>query len=437
MNSYGRLRTLITAAAVAATVTACSNTSDGGAAGVAGTDAGGAFKVSSKACPPDAAKALGKGETMKIGTTWPLSGPYAALGLPFVEGAKVAFAKVNAAGGIDGHDLQLDPKDDGYDPSKTLPAVTELVQKDKVFATLGQAGTPNVAAVQPLHEQTCTPQLFVGSGAPQFSDPAKHPWTLVGPMAYTTEAQIWADYLAENKPGAKVAYLQLDNDSGQAYADGFTAAAKEKGLTIVASEKAAVDAASVENQATNILAAKPDVVILMSIGSSCAKALGAVAAGGFKGQIITAYTCSAPDIFPVLGAAADGALFVDVSKQVTDTSDPDITQFLADVDKYGSGGDKPNDTTLLGYRYGLLLADTAKAAAAMDGGLTRVNLMNAAWHLDSKWFAAVGGAAKTDGTKDAYALETGQMLGWDAKSQKFHPVGDLLDREGKTGSYSG
>ncbi|MFC4783994.1 ABC transporter substrate-binding protein [Nocardioides sp. MAHUQ-72] len=436
MNSYRRLQALGIAAALAVTAAGCSNASDSAAGGTGGTSASGAFEVSTKSCPPDATTALGDGDPIKIGTVWPLSGPYAALGEPIVAGMKTAFASVNADGGIDGHQVELDAEDDGYDPSKTLPVVTKMIQQDKVFATVAQAGTPNVAAVQPLYEQTCTPQLFVGTGAPQYGDPANHPWTISGAMAYNTEAQAWADYLMEAKPGAKVAYLAIDTDGGKAYSDGFEAAAKEDGLTVVASEKVAPDAATVENQVTNLLAAKPDVVILMSVGASCAKAMGAMAAGGFKGTTIAAYTCAAAAIFPVLGPAAQGALAVAENKQITDDSDPDIQKFKDDIAKYGEGA-KATDDALSGYRYAMIFVEAAKAAAKLDGGLTRANLMDAAWNLDTRWFASVGGAARTDGTKDAYAQETGQMVSWDAAKQELVPVGDPIDREGKTGAYSG
>ncbi|MBA2953209.1 ABC transporter substrate-binding protein [Nocardioides sp. CGMCC 1.13656] len=435
MKSNSRLSVLVAVVAVAATAAACSN-ADAGSKSTGGSDASGAFEVSTSSCPPEATQALGDGEPLKVGTVWPLSGPYAALGEPIVAGMKTALASVNADGGIDGHQVELEAEDDGYDPSKTLPVVTKMIQQDKVFATVAQAGTPNVAAVQPLYEQSCTPQLFVGTGAPQYGDPANHPWTISGAMAYNTEADAWADYLKQEKPGAKVAYLAIDTDGGKAYSDGFEAAAKEDGLTVVASEKVAPDAATVENQVTNLLAAKPDVIILMSVGASCAKAMGAMAAGGFKGTTIAAYTCAAAAIFPVLGQAAQGALAVAVNKNVTDASDADIQKFRDDIAKYGEGTE-PSDDALSGYRYAMVFVEAAKAAAELDGGLTRANLMDAAWNLDSQWFASVGGAARTDGTKDAYALETGQMVSWDAAKKELVPVGEPIDREGKTAAFSG
>ena len=43
------------------------------------------------------------------------------------------FKMVNEAGGINGRQIKFLMKDDAYDPSRTVPAVRELVQRDEVF----------------------------------------------------------------------------------------------------------------------------------------------------------------------------------------------------------------------------------------------------------------------------------------------------------------
>ena len=45
--------------------------------------------------------------------------------------------------------------------------MTKLIEKDKIAASILQIGTPNVAATPALYEQSCTPQMFVGTGLPE------------------------------------------------------------------------------------------------------------------------------------------------------------------------------------------------------------------------------------------------------------------------------
>ena len=95
-------------------------------------------------CPPEATTELAAGEDLKIGITLPQTGPLAAFGA-IAQGLNTQFAKVNADGGVDGHKVVLIAKDDAYDPNKTPPLVTELIEKDKIVASIIQVGTPNVA----------------------------------------------------------------------------------------------------------------------------------------------------------------------------------------------------------------------------------------------------------------------------------------------------
>ena len=60
-------------------------------------------------------------------------------------GIKVAFDRANAAGGIKGSEIQLVHADDGFDASKTVAVVDDLVVKKNVLALIGVVGTPQVA----------------------------------------------------------------------------------------------------------------------------------------------------------------------------------------------------------------------------------------------------------------------------------------------------
>ena len=149
------------------------------------------FAVDASKCPADATTALAAGADAKIGITLPQTGPLAAFGA-IAQGMQIYFDTINAKGGVDGHKLVVVAKDDGYDPKQTVPKATELIEQDKVLATSFMVGTPNVAATRSLFEASCTPQMFVGTGFPAWGDPANHPWTVGGILAYNTEAKIWA-----------------------------------------------------------------------------------------------------------------------------------------------------------------------------------------------------------------------------------------------------
>jgi hypothetical protein len=113
-------------------------------------------------------------------------------------------------------------------------------------------------------------------------------------------------------------------------------------------------------------------------------------------------------------------------------------QFKADWAKYGNPAVPAAllSYVLLGYRGAVRVADNLKAAEQLAGGLTPANVMNAAWHMNTKGFATYGGTLKTDGPSDPYAVEYGPWLKWDAASKSLTPTGDVVDFEGKTASFS-
>ncbi len=398
------------------------------------------FTVDSSKCPAEATTALAAGADIKIGITLPQTGPLAAFGA-IAQGMQIYFDTINASGGIDGHKVVVDAKDDGYDPKQTVPKATELIEQDKVLATSFMVGTPNVGATRSLFEASCTPQMYVGTGFPAWGDPANHSWTVGGILAYNTEAKIWAAFIAKQKPGAKVAQLVFNNDFGKAYQKQFEADAKTAGLTIVETKIHEGTAANIDNEVTAILAANPDYVIGETTGAFCPKLMAGLAQGGYTGKTIISATCaSVSSFFKPVDPAGNGVYLLGQQKDPSDpmwADDPAMKQYFADVAQYGAGADAKNGSILTGYGAGGLTVQTLKDAAKLKGGLTRVNVMNAVWNINYKNPLLFGGTGHLDGTSDAYLSEYSIMLQYDAAKKSQVPTGDTFDVEGKTGLFAG
>jgi len=78
--------------------------------------------------------------SIKIGGTFPLTG-VASLYKTIPAAEKAYFDYVNDHGGVNGRKINFEILDDSYDPSKTVPAAQQLVEKDGVFAVFGSLGT--------------------------------------------------------------------------------------------------------------------------------------------------------------------------------------------------------------------------------------------------------------------------------------------------------
>lgn len=84
-----------------------------------------------------------------VGMTLPLSGSDAPLGAALRDGAQLAIARANAAGGVAGRPIELALRDDGGDPRRAAAHAGQLLQAGAlVFAgALGAASTRAVAEV--------------------------------------------------------------------------------------------------------------------------------------------------------------------------------------------------------------------------------------------------------------------------------------------------
>jgi hypothetical protein len=164
--------------------------------------------------------------------------------------------------------------------------------------------------------------------------------------------------------------------------------------------------------------------------------------GGFTGPILTSYTCQAIEQFMVpAGEAAANVHTLVVLKDPADPAfadDPDVQQYLADVAEFGAGVDPNIGNVATGYNAAFLISDAITRASAMEGGLTRANLMNAFWSFDLEQPLTLGGVAKVDGVSDAYIAEYGVMSEFDPATGGYKTSeGVEVDVEGQGGVFGG
>ena len=115
-------------------------------------------------------------EKVRVGMTSALSGPASSLGLGMKEGIETAFAQINAAGGVHGQTLELIALDDGYEPGRAGPNMRKLIDEEKVFAVLGNTGTPTAAVTVPIANEKKVPLFgaFTGAGLLRKTPPDRY-----------------------------------------------------------------------------------------------------------------------------------------------------------------------------------------------------------------------------------------------------------------------
>ena len=95
-----------------------------------------------------------------------LSGSAQRLGQGMRAGVEAAIREINDQGGLLGRPITLIALDDGYEPSRAAPNVHRLIDQERVFAIVGNVGTPTAAVAAPIANQKETVfwGAFTGAG---------------------------------------------------------------------------------------------------------------------------------------------------------------------------------------------------------------------------------------------------------------------------------
>ena len=205
-------------------------------------------KTESTATPAGTAVATSTPGEIAIGLIGPYTGDTAQYGLAVLNGAKLYFDEVNAAGGINGKQIKVISYDSKGDPTEASTAYARLLN-DGICAFLGGVLTGETLAI--------VPDAFDGK-MPMISASATADAVTVNPDDQTIYTNVFrscfidsfqgvkmADYAAE-KVGATTAAViyRTGDDYSEGLAEAFVAECAVKGITVtdnVAYSKGDVD----------------------------------------------------------------------------------------------------------------------------------------------------------------------------------------------------
>jgi branched-chain amino acid transport system substrate-binding protein len=161
------------AASQGTTGSAAQNVSLGGSAGVPGAAVTGA---AAKSCLGKATDVGITGDTIKLGSTFAVSGPVSNISGPILKGVQSYFNMINASGGIYGRKIALKWYDDGWDAQRGKAYIKRLVEQDKVFVLSTVPSSNGLDAAKTYLEQQQVP-VFGTSGLieSQFQSPMDWP----------------------------------------------------------------------------------------------------------------------------------------------------------------------------------------------------------------------------------------------------------------------
>lgn len=163
--------------------------------------------------------------TIKVGNTSATSGTYGSIGAPFNYGIEAYLNNINFNGGIGGYYIEFVHYNDQYNGSTALTLTKKLVEHDKIFALVGQVGTPAVEATYDYIRQ----KGVISVGA--FSNSEKlHTFALtldegagifpIHPVYYVEGQAIVGQMLGQHPDVRKIGILYTSDEVGTDIKDG-------------------------------------------------------------------------------------------------------------------------------------------------------------------------------------------------------------------------
>ena len=211
-------------------------------------------------------------QDLKIGQTESYSGPAAQYGV--IGKTQAAYFKMlNDKGGINGHKIEFLSVDDGYSPPKTVEQTRKLVEQDGVLLIFNSLGTATSTSVQKYLNQKKIPQLFIASGADKWGNYENFPFTIGWQPSYRTEGQIYAKFIQQTKPDAKIAVLYQNDDFGKDYLLGLKEALGAKFATQVVVASYESTDATIDSQIVSLKSSGADVFVTATTPKFAAMAI--------------------------------------------------------------------------------------------------------------------------------------------------------------------
>jgi len=317
---------------------------------------------------------------IKIGNIMPYSGPASAYGV-IGKTEQAYFNKINAEGGINGRKINFISYDDGYSPPKTVEQARKLVESDEVLFIFNPLGTPPNSAIQKYMNQKKVPQLFVATGATKWNDPKEFPWTMGWQPNYQSESRIYAKYILENMPNAKIAILFQNDDYGKDYVKGLKDGLGAKAASmIIAEESYETTEPTIDSHIVKLKSTGADVFFNVTTPKFAAQAIKKNAEIEWKPvHFLNNVSASIGSVIKPAGFEASQNIIS--SAYLKDTSDPQwvndagMKAFDEFLTKYFPEGNRVDASVMYGYTVAQGLVHVLKNCG---DNLTRENIMKQA-----------------------------------------------------------
>ncbi|MCW2307458.1 ABC transporter substrate-binding protein [Rhodobium gokarnense] len=312
-------------------------------------------------------------DTIKIGTVLSATGPASFLGDPEMKTLELYVKEINAAGGVDGNEIELVAYDSGVDANQARTFATRLVEEDEVVAVVGGSTTGTTMAMIPVFEEAEIPFISL-AGAVVIIDPVKK-WVFKTPHTDKMACEkIFEDM--QTRGISKVGMISGTGGFGKSMRDQCMAVAGNYDVEIVADETYGAKDSDMTPQLTNIKNTEGlEAVVNPGFGQGPAIVTRNYKQLGIEVPLYQSHGVASKSFIELAGDAAEGVRLPAAALLVADKlpdDDPQKSVVVGYKEKYEGATGEPV-STFGGHAYDglMMLVEAIKRAGSADPAAIR------------------------------------------------------------------
>ena len=328
------------------------------------------FALSTLALAVSASTAMAA-DPIKIGVAGPFTGGSSSMGVSMRDGVRMAAEEINKAGGVLGRQLLLVERDDEAKNERGVQIAQELINKEKVTATVGYINTGVALASQRFYQEAKIPVMNnVATGSlitHQFDDQPEN-YIFRNSAHDSIQAPMIVEEAITRRGFKKVAILADSTNYGQLGRADLETALQLKGIKAVAVEKFNIKDVDMTPQLLKAKEAGAEAVLTYAIGPELAQIANGMTKLGWKVPMIGSWTLSMANFIDNAGPGGEGARMPQtfIQEPTTPKRQSFIVNYLKTFNPKNSRIDSPVSAAQ-GYDSVFLLAAAIKQAGSTDG----------------------------------------------------------------------
>jgi branched-chain amino acid transport system substrate-binding protein len=237
-----------------------------------------------------------------IGFSDGLTGALAPFSSGELQWTKAVFNAANAAGGINGHKIELKVLDQGDPGSGEAPAnVIQLATSDHVSAIIGEIADSDCASIATTADRYTTPVICQFGAAAEMNPPNKYIFMAADLATMEVAPQIAFVKTLTHNAHPRVAVFTGPLPGPIAWAHDWASTAPKEGVTVTTLQTEAATATNVDANIAAIVASRPDAVVLTIYPQFIEPLIKGLAAAGLHIPIIGASSSINSSTFNSIG----------------------------------------------------------------------------------------------------------------------------------------